>query len=170
MARSDRRKMIEFIASQLPDGEAVLVLAVGPEGPVSALVEVQGDDLTIATNCPEWVDVREVYDHLRWRAMPLWEQQKWLQAMARPKRATKPTWDSNSGVLSLGDKSWKFRVQVGPTADLLDELHRQHWPRSVKVNGLWPEQVREAARKLRKTRPAIEWTATSDCYLSWRLF
>lgn len=79
MARNDRRKMIEFIASQMPDGEPVLVLAVGPDGPVSALVEVQGDDLSIASNCPAWVDVREVYDHLRWRAMPSWEQQKWLR-------------------------------------------------------------------------------------------
>lgn len=161
--------MIEFIASQLPDGEAVLVLAVGPEGPVSALVEVQGDDLSIATNCPEWVGIGEVYDHLRWRSMPFWEQRKWLQAMARPERAKKPTWDSNSGVLSLGDKSWKFRVQVGPATDLLDELHRQKWPRSVKVNGLRYEQVRDAATKLKRTRPIIEWSASNDCFLSWRL-
>lgn len=64
MARNDRRKMIEFIASQLPDGEAVLVLASGFDGDIVVQVEVQGDNIAITSNCPEWVNVGEVYDHL----------------------------------------------------------------------------------------------------------
>lgn len=50
MARSDRRKVIDFFASQLPGGEAVPVLASGPDGDIAARVEVQGDDLAITSN------------------------------------------------------------------------------------------------------------------------
>jgi excisionase family DNA binding protein len=76
----DRRKMIEFIARQLPDGEATLVLASGPHGRLTATVAVRGDDLDIESNCPEWVTLREVYAHLRWHSMPDWEQRDQLGA------------------------------------------------------------------------------------------
>lgn len=79
MSRSDRQKMIDFIASQLPGGEGTLILAPGLGGSVIANVIVQGDELDIASNCPEWVSVREVYEHLRWSAIPGWEQRAWLQ-------------------------------------------------------------------------------------------
>jgi excisionase family DNA binding protein len=75
---SDRRKMIDFISAQLPGGEDALVLAEGPSGQIVAHVAVAGDDIMIGSNCPEWVTLREVYAHLRWKAMPLWEQRQTL--------------------------------------------------------------------------------------------
>jgi hypothetical protein len=75
---TDRQKMIDFISSQLPDGEATLMLASGPEGYVMAHIEVCGDDLEIASNCPEWVTVREIYEHLCWEAMLDLEKKAWL--------------------------------------------------------------------------------------------
>lgn len=83
MIRNDRQKMIEFISRQLPDGEASLLLASGPGGNVTANVTVQADDLEITSNCPEWTTIREVYEHLRWKAMPRWEQQEWQRATHR---------------------------------------------------------------------------------------
>ena len=77
---SDRRKMIEFISRHLPDGEGVLVLASGPTGHITAIVTACGDGLEIESDCPEWVSVREVYEHLRWQAMPGWEQRASLRA------------------------------------------------------------------------------------------
>lgn len=73
---SDRAKMMQFISSQLPDGEGRLVLAHGtsPGNDIIADVMVCGDDLDIQSNCPEWVTDREVYEHLRWQTMPAWEQ------------------------------------------------------------------------------------------------
>jgi hypothetical protein len=79
MNQFDRHKMIRFISSQLLDGKETLPLASGPEGTITADIEMDGDELLI-DNCPDWVDVREVYDHLRWRAMPSWEQRSWLRA------------------------------------------------------------------------------------------
>lgn len=75
----DRRKMIEFIARQLPEGEATLVLAAGPNGRLTATVAVRGDDLDIESDCPEWVTLREIYAHLRWHSMPGWEQRNHLR-------------------------------------------------------------------------------------------
>ena len=80
LVMSDRRKMIEFISRHLPEGEGVLVLASGPSGPITAIVTACGDSLEIESNCPEWVSVHEVYEHLRWQAMPGWEQRAWLRA------------------------------------------------------------------------------------------
>jgi hypothetical protein len=81
----------------------------------------------------------------------------------------KPAWDGNSGVLSFGNKMWKFKLQDGPVVHLLDQLEKEGWPRSVSLTYLDPDQVREAARGLRKTRPTIDWTASIDGFLSWRL-
>ena len=33
-----------------------------------------GDEIEIATNCPEWVTLRDVYEHFRWNTMTSWEQ------------------------------------------------------------------------------------------------
>lgn len=84
MTVSDRQKMIEFISSQMPNGEARLVLAHGtiPGDDIIADVTVYGDDLDIQSNCPEWVDVREIYDHLHWQSRPSWEQEAWLRSEA----------------------------------------------------------------------------------------
>ena len=76
MSSSDRQKMIDFISTQLPDGEATLVLASGTDGHISATVAVRGESLDIESNYPEWVSLREVYEHLRWNAMPGWEQRE----------------------------------------------------------------------------------------------
>jgi excisionase family DNA binding protein len=70
--------MIEFIGSQLPDGEATLIMATGGGYEITASVRLCGDDLEIESNLSEWVSVREVYEHLRWNAMPSWEQEQWL--------------------------------------------------------------------------------------------
>ena len=78
MFRNDRQKMIAFIASQLSEAEATLVLASGVGGDIIATVIVHGDDIVIDSRFPEWVSVREVYEHVRWRAMPGWEQRAWL--------------------------------------------------------------------------------------------
>jgi hypothetical protein len=91
------------------------------------------------------------------------------QCRARLVVVEKPAWDGDSGVLSFGDKTWKFRLQDGPVVHLLDRLEEADWPRSVKLAYLDPDQVREAARVLRKTRPTINWTASADGFLSWRL-
>lgn len=77
---NDRRKMIEYISRQLPDGEATLLLASGPYGHITATVAVRGDGLDIESNCPEWVSLRQVYEHLRWNAMPGWEQRDQFKA------------------------------------------------------------------------------------------
>jgi excisionase family DNA binding protein len=36
---------------------------------------VAGDDIEIASNCPEWASLRQVYEHFRWNSMTSWEQQ-----------------------------------------------------------------------------------------------
>jgi excisionase family DNA binding protein len=74
LAMSDRRKMIAFISSQLPHAERTIVLGNGKGGQVVAQVTVVGDDIEIASNCPEWATLREVYDHFRWNSMTSWEQ------------------------------------------------------------------------------------------------
>ncbi len=71
---SDRRKMIAFISSQLPHAERTVILGNGKGGQVVAHVMVAGDDIEIASNCPEWATLREVYDHFRWNSMTSWEQ------------------------------------------------------------------------------------------------
>ncbi len=72
---SDRRRMIAFISSQLPEAERTVILGHGAGGPVVAQVVVAGNDIEIASNCPEWVTLREVYEHFRWNSMTSWEQQ-----------------------------------------------------------------------------------------------
>lgn len=88
MAKSDRQRMIEFIGSQLPDEEATLLMASGGGDGVTASVRLCGDDLEIESNLPEWVSVREVYEHLRWHTMPSWEQEQWLGIGAGSRRVT----------------------------------------------------------------------------------
>jgi excisionase family DNA binding protein len=72
---SDRRRMIAFISSQLPEAERTVLLGDGPGGPVVAHLSVMADDIEIASNSPEWVTLREVYEHFRWNSMTSWEQQ-----------------------------------------------------------------------------------------------
>lgn len=72
---SDRRKRISFISSQLPEADRTVVLGGNPGGQIVAHVRVVGDDIEIASNCPEWVTLREVYEHFRWKSMTSWEQQ-----------------------------------------------------------------------------------------------
>lgn len=74
----DQRKMITFISRMLPEGYGRLTLA----DDITAEVTVCGDFLEIESNCPEWVDVRQVYDHLRWDQMPGWEQAEWIRSVA----------------------------------------------------------------------------------------
>lgn len=88
MSKSDRQRMIEFIGSQLLDGEARLLLASGDGDEITASVRLCGDDLEIESNLPEWVSVREVYEHLRWHTMPIWEQEQWLGIRAGLRRET----------------------------------------------------------------------------------
>lgn len=82
--------MIEFISRHLNDGSGRLVLAQGStrKDDIVADVMVYGDELVIESNCPkeesDWITVREVYSHLRWRTMPVWEQKEWLRGTLRP--------------------------------------------------------------------------------------
>ena len=92
-----------------------------------------------------------------------------LRCRARLVVIEKPAWDGNGGVLCFGNKMWKFRLHDGPVVHLLDQLEKEGWPRSVRLSYLDSDRVREAARVLRKTRPTINWTASADGYLSWRL-
>lgn len=62
---------------------------------------------------------------------------------------------------------WRFRNQNGPVRDLLAALEKGKWPPSVKLNHLNPDQVHEAAKVLRKTKPLITWHASNDGTLSW---
>lgn len=72
---SDRQRMISFISSQVLEGERSVVLGGDPGGQIVAHVMVYGDDIEIASNCPEWATLREVYEHFRWNSMTSWEQQ-----------------------------------------------------------------------------------------------
>lgn len=74
LVMSDRQRMVSFISSQVSDGEKSVVLGNGQGGQVVAHVMVAGDDIEIASNCPEWATLREVYDHFRWNSMTSWEQ------------------------------------------------------------------------------------------------
>jgi hypothetical protein len=82
--------MIDFIARHLNDGSGRLVLAQGSsrKDNIIADVMVLGDELVIESNCPkeesDWITVREVYSHLRWQTMPVWEQKEWQRAALRP--------------------------------------------------------------------------------------
>ncbi len=82
-------KMIDFISSQLVDGEGALTLAYGSgdDADVVAEVMVCGDHLVIESNCPDWVTTREIYEHLRWRSMPNWEKQSQLRTESLAYRA-----------------------------------------------------------------------------------
>jgi hypothetical protein len=81
-----------------------------------------------------------------------------------------PRWDGQGGILTFADMAWKIRVQDGPVTHLLAELERRGWPPSVHLTYLDPDQVREAARGLRKrTDPAIHWHAAVDGVLSWSI-
>jgi hypothetical protein len=75
----DKSKMIDFISSQLPDGYGRLILAEG----IVVDVMVCDDELLIepvgSGEDFEWISYREIYEHLRWHAMPGWEQRKWLR-------------------------------------------------------------------------------------------
>jgi hypothetical protein len=91
---NDKSKMIDFISHQLNYGCERLVLAQGytRRDDIVADVMVCGDELVLESNCPkeesDWITVREIYSHLRWRAMPVWEQKEWLRAVSRPAPAT----------------------------------------------------------------------------------
>jgi excisionase family DNA binding protein len=60
---------------QFLEAERTVLLGDGPDGPVVAHVSVMADDIEIASNSPEWVTLREVYEHFRWNSMTSWEQQ-----------------------------------------------------------------------------------------------
>jgi hypothetical protein len=85
----------------------------------------------------------------------------------RSSRST-PRWDRDAGVLSFGDRSWRFRHQDGPTRGLLDALEDVSWQRPVQLRELDPDQVHEAAKYLRsRTRPFLNWHAPNDGTLFW---
>ena len=85
---SDRRRMIAFISSQLPEAERTIVLGGGSGGQVVAHVMVARDGIEIASNCPEWASLREVYEHFRWNSMTSWEQQAAIRPTGGPGTAS----------------------------------------------------------------------------------
>jgi hypothetical protein len=170
MGRSDRQKMVDFITGRLPDGEGTLVLGAGPGGPVSATVTVLGDDLELAPDCPEWVTVREVYEHLRWAAMPAWEQWAWLGSSGRRAGGEQAQLDRIEAMLATlvrppGPAAWpaprgrpgrraeteeiaeyanELRLQGKTWAKILGECRRR-WPDDRRVRGL--DQIRATWRR-----------------------
>lgn len=95
---------------------------------------------------------------------------KSLRCRARLVFVEQPAWD-DGGVLSFGNKMWKFRKQLGgPVVHLLAAFEQKGWPHSLIPTDLDAAQVVEAARVLReKTAPIIKWSASNDGYISWWL-
>jgi hypothetical protein len=67
--RADSRKMKAFICSKIPEEGTRIVLADGPDGAAWAdlnpVWSEAGWDLHWQTNEPEWVGLREIYEHFR---------------------------------------------------------------------------------------------------------
>src|ERR1051325_1987914 len=83
--QSDRRKMQRFICDRIPPDGTRIVLAAGGDGPAWAdlipLWDADDDcDLLLETNEPEWVGLREVYEHFRWKEMTWTERNREIQA------------------------------------------------------------------------------------------
>lgn len=73
-------------------------------------------------------------------------------------------------ILYLGDMRWHFKEQNGPTQRLLDALEANDWRPWVQLPDLDPDQVRDAAKYLRrKTGTHLEWHAEADGRLQWML-
>lgn len=85
---SDRRRMIAFISSQRPEAERTVLIGDGPGGPVVAHVSVMEDDIEIASNGPESVTLREVYEQFRWNSMTSWERQAAIRPAGGQKTAS----------------------------------------------------------------------------------
>ena len=87
----DSSKMVDFICRHIDGGYGEFVLATGirPGDDIVAEVTVGDGYIDIQSNCREWGTVREVYDHLRWQAMPSWEQKKWIQLGSVVSKTTK---------------------------------------------------------------------------------
>jgi hypothetical protein len=68
--QADARKMKRFICSKIPEEGTRIVLADGPDGEAWAeLNPIRFDDgevdLHIETNCPEWVDLAQIYEYFQ---------------------------------------------------------------------------------------------------------
>lgn len=71
-------------------------------------------------------------------------------------------------MLCLGDMRWHFKEQNGPTQRLLAALEANDWRPWVQLPDLDPDQVRDAAKYLRrKTGTHLEWHAEADGRLQW---
>jgi hypothetical protein len=92
------------------------------------------------------------------------------RAPRRPVPGRVPSLDRHAGLLILEDHTWPIQKREGPTQELLNALHDCGFQLSVRLPWLTPDQVREAAKVLRKkTMPIINWHASVDGTLSWSL-
>lgn len=94
---NDKAKMIEFVSHHLNDEGERIVLSQGASRKEDIIVDVMvlGDELVIESNCPkeesDWINVKEIYHHVRWRTMPAWEQKEWLRATYRRESVAQQT-------------------------------------------------------------------------------
>jgi hypothetical protein len=137
----DNRKMRASICEHLPADGTRLILADGPEGgPAWADLTPLWDDefgwdLLLETNEPEWVDLREVYQHFRRQDMTIKE---WRDALsheshtidsgARTPPRTKPHWDADLGRLWVGDLLVKeFKEAAENQRRVLEAFQEEDW-------------------------------------------
>jgi hypothetical protein len=176
MYEIDQYIMKRFIWKRIPPDGETIILAAGGDGVVTAHITPLGDDpkvwidIEFCSNDPEWVTLKMIYDYYRREDMT-WAD--WKQNLQNERAASRykelvatPRWTGT--LLIWGAKQWRFRNQPGPVRDLLDALEKAKWPYHIKLNHLNPDQVRDAAKYLRrKTGSHLGWHAANDGTFSW---
>jgi hypothetical protein len=178
--QADNSKMRSFVCEHLPADGTRIVLADGPEGGPSwaDLMPIwdgqYGWGLLLETNDPEWVDLWEVYRHLRRQDMTLRE---WREEVSRELRRSgtfadpdargqsraastatparpMPFWDADLGRLWVGDVLIKQFTEAAENQRLvlksfqeLDWRHRIDDPLCRKPG----EPTRKRQRRRRDT-------------------
>ncbi len=125
--------MIDFITRWLPDGQSTLALAHG----ITVDVTVCGDYLEIDSHCPEWVSVREIYEHLRWQAIPEWEKDEWFRGVAaRAKLAFTPS-HSRLEIVAERLEKLAFQAEKRCVETIVDDDPILAPYRFQKVGAIW---------------------------------
>jgi len=142
--QADRRRMKKFVAERISPAGTRIVLADGEEGgPAWADLWPTWDDadcdLLIETNEPEWVDLREVYEHFR-----------------RLER-TGCEWERE---LAAEINRWKVHDLVRESSVLHEKLNRRSTPNGdepIVSDGDLPKEVStaEAARILGVSKDTV---------------
>jgi excisionase family DNA binding protein len=107
--QADRRRMKAYICSRiLNEEDADVLLADGDDGELRVFLypiwdEQDGWDLFWETDCPEAVDLRDIYQHFRGREMTWWEW--WVEFEGEMARSKVRSWESEAAVLHRADSS-----------------------------------------------------------------